>query len=80
MMAVDVLLLHLSDEFLLVVQLVSQAADLLLMSLAVGVDLLLHRFLNTQQTFPYNLIILCQVCFPFLYALPNCCPMMTMIW
>lgn len=45
----EVLLLQLSDEFLLVVQLISQAADLLLMSLTVGVDLLLHGFLNTHK-------------------------------
>lgn len=62
-MGVGVLLLHLSDEFLLVVQLVSQAADLLLMSLTVGVDLLLHRFLST---FPYDFIISCSLRFPFL--------------
>lgn len=45
---VQVLLLQLSDEFLLVVQLISQVADLLLVSFTVGVDLLLHRFLNTH--------------------------------
>ena len=44
----EVVLLQLGDQFLLVVQLVSQAADLLLVSLAVGVDLLLHRFLNAE--------------------------------
>lgn len=65
-MRVGILLLHFGDEFLLVVQLISQAADLLLMSLTVGVDLLLHRFLNTQQTFPYNLIIFCSAYFLFL--------------
>lgn len=47
----QVLLLQLSDELLLVVQLVSQAADLLLMSFTMGVDLLLHRFLNTDRPF-----------------------------
>lgn len=44
-----VLLLQVSDEFLFVVQLIPQAADLLLMSFTVGVDLLLHRFLNTYK-------------------------------
>lgn len=42
------LLLQLGDELLLVVQLVSQAADLFLMSFTMGVDLLLHCFLNTD--------------------------------
>lgn len=44
-----VLLLQVGDQLLLVVQLVSQAADLLLVSFAVGVDLLLHRFLDAQK-------------------------------
>lgn len=42
------LLLQLGDEFLLVVQLISEAADLLLVSFTVGVNLLLHRFLNIK--------------------------------
>lgn len=41
-------LLQLGDEFLLVVQLVSQATDLFLVGLAVGVDLLIHGFLDTH--------------------------------
>lgn len=48
------LLLQLSDEFLLVVQLVSQAADLFLVSFTVGVNLLLHRFLNTHKNTIYT--------------------------
>lgn len=39
------LLLQLSDGLLLQVQLVPQIADLFLMDLPVGLDLLLHRFL-----------------------------------
>lgn len=62
MVGVEALLLQLSDEFLLVVQLISQTADLLLMSLTVGVNLLLHCFLKTQQIFAYNLVILYRVC------------------
>ena len=50
-----VLLLQLGDEFLLVVQLISQAADLLLMSVTVGVDLLIHRFLNTHKNTTFAL-------------------------
>lgn len=45
----SVLLLQVGDELLFVVQLVSQAADLLLVSFTVRVDLLLHRFLDTQK-------------------------------
>lgn len=45
----SVLLLQVGDEFLLVVQLISQAADLLLMSFTVRVDLLLHRFLEAEK-------------------------------
>lgn len=47
---VSVLLLQVGDELLFVVQLVSQAADLLLVSFTVRVDLLLHRFLDTQKS------------------------------
>lgn len=46
---ISVLLLQVGDELLFVVQLVSQAADLLLVSFTVRVDLLLHRFLDTQK-------------------------------
>lgn len=46
---IPALLLQVGDQLLLVVQLVSQAADLLLVSFAVGVDLLLHRFLDAQK-------------------------------
>lgn len=42
------ILLEFSDEFLLVVQLVSQAADLSLMGLAVRLDLMLNRLLATN--------------------------------
>jgi len=45
---VVVLLLQLRHELLLVVQLVSQAADLLLVDLSVRLDLLLHRILETH--------------------------------
>lgn len=48
------LLLQLSDEFLLVVQLVSQAADLSLMGLAVRLDLMLNRLLGTTDTYTGN--------------------------
>ena len=41
-----VLLLQLGHEFVLVVQLVSQVADLFLVDLSVGLDLLLHSLLN----------------------------------
>lgn len=44
-----VLLLQVGDELLFVVQLISQAADLLLVSFPVRVDLLLHSFLDTQK-------------------------------
>ena len=45
----SLLLLQLCDQLLLVVQLVAQAAELLLMSIAVGVDLQLHGLLGRTQ-------------------------------
>lgn len=45
-----VLLLQLHDELFLAVQLVSQAADLLLVGISVGLDLLLHSFLKTWHS------------------------------
>lgn len=63
------LLLQVGDELLLVVQLVSQAADLLLMSFAVGVDLFLHRFLDTGHR-EMNLGLFTQCLMQF--DLPGC--------
>lgn len=47
---ISAVLLQVGDQLLLAVQLVSQAADLLLVSFTVRVDLLLHRFLDTQKS------------------------------